>query len=48
MSPWKVGKKDSKGYPIIKSDTGKVVGHSTTKSKAEASVRARYSHYKGK
>ena len=48
VSPWKVGKKDSKGYPIIKSDTGKVVGHSTTKQKAEASVRARYAHYKGK
>ena len=46
--PWRVGKKDSKGYPIIKSDTGKVVGHSDTKTKAQASVRARYAHYKGK
>ena len=45
--PWKVGKKDSKGYPIIKSDTGKVVGHSKTKKMAEASVRARYANYKG-
>ncbi len=48
MSPWRVGKKDSKGYPIIKSDTGKVVGHSTSKSKAQASVRARYRATKGK
>jgi len=40
--PWRVGKKTSKGYPIIKSDTGKVVGYSDTKAKAEASIRARY------
>ncbi len=46
--PWRVGKKDSKGYPIIKSDTGRVVGHSATKAKAQASVRARYANYKGK
>jgi len=40
--PWRVGKKTSKGYPIIKSDTGKVVGYSDTKAKAKASIRARY------
>ena len=46
--PWKVGKKTSKGYPIIKSDTGKVVGYSETKKKAEDSVRARYNYIKEK
>jgi hypothetical protein len=40
--PWKVGKKTSKGYQIVKSDTGKVVGYSATKAKAQASIRARY------
>jgi len=48
MSPWKVGRKDSKGYPIVRSDTGKVVGHSKTKAMAEASVRARFAHTGGK
>lgn len=43
--PWKV-RKTKKGYNIIKSDTNKVVGHSNTKSKAQASVRARYANYK--
>ncbi len=42
--PWKVGSKDSKGYPIVKKDTGKVVGHSDTKEKAQSSVRARYAN----
>lgn len=42
--PWKV-KKIGKKWAIIKSDTGKVVGHSTSKAKAEASVRARYAGY---
>ncbi len=46
--PWKVKKASGSGYDIVKSDTGKKVGHSTTKAKAEASVRARYAHYKGK
>ena len=45
--PWKV-KKAKSGYDIVKSDTGKKVGHSTTKAKAMASVRARYANYKGK
>jgi len=40
--PWKVGTNTSKGYPIKRSDTGKIVGYSTTKEKAAASVRARY------
>ena len=46
--PWKVLKAAKGGYDIVKADTGKKVGHSDTKAKAEASVRARYSHYKGK
>lgn len=45
--PWKVGAKDSKGYQIKRADTGKVVGHSKTKAKAQASVRARYANTKG-
>jgi len=40
--PWTVGTKTPKGYPIKRSDTGKVVGYSNTKEKAQASVRARY------
>ncbi len=43
--PWKVVRANS-GWNIVKSDTGKVVGHSDTKAKAEASVRARYANYK--
>jgi hypothetical protein len=40
--PWSV-KKSGKGYAIIKpGEHNKVVGHSTSKEKAEASVRARY------
>lgn len=38
--PYRVVKSGS-GYAIKKADTGKVVGHSTSKAKAEASVRAR-------
>lgn len=45
--PWITGKKTAKGYPIKRKDTGKVVGYSKTKKKAEASVRARYANYKG-
>lgn len=41
--PWKV-KRAGEGYDIVKSDTGEVVGHSDTKAKAEASVRARYAN----
>ena len=39
--PWKVKKAGSK-WAIYRADTGKVVGHSTSKAKAQASVRARY------
>lgn len=45
--PWSVRKSKRGGYDIIKSDTGKVVGHSSTKAKAQASVRARYANYSG-
>ncbi len=44
--PWKVVKAKGSGYDIVKADTGKKVGHSATKSMAEASVRARYANYK--
>ena len=44
--PWKVGKKTKKGYPI-KKKSGKTVGYSKTKKKAQASVRARYANYRG-
>lgn len=44
--PWKVKKNPRGGWDIIKSDTGKKVGHSDTKAKAQASVRARYANYK--
>ena len=39
--PWDVKKSGSK-WAIYKPGSGKVVGHSTSKAKAEASVRARY------
>ena len=42
--PWKTKKASGGGYDIVKSDTGEVVGHSETKDKAEASVRARYAN----
>lgn len=44
--PWRV-RKGKKGWEIIRSDTGVVVGHSRTKAKALASVRKRYANYKG-
>ncbi len=44
--PWSVQKSGNR-WAIINSRTRKVVGHSTTRAKAEASVRARYAHYKG-
>ena len=44
--PWKVGK-SGKQWAIKKVDTGKVVGYSKTKSKAAASVRARYASLGG-
>lgn len=34
-------RKSGKGYAIVKSKTGKVVGHSSSKAKAQASIRAR-------
>jgi hypothetical protein len=39
--PWIIRKKDGK-WEIIKETTGEVVGHSDSKEKAQASVRARY------
>jgi hypothetical protein len=41
--PWDVKKSKGSGYDIVKKD-GEVVGHSDTKAKAEASVRARYAN----
>ena len=43
--PWSV-KKSGNRWAIINSRTRKVVGHSATRAKAEASVRARYANYK--
>lgn len=42
--PWKTKKASGGGYDIVKSTTGEKVGHSDTKAKAEASVRARYAN----
>lgn len=43
MSPWHVEKKSgSRPYKIVRSDTGKVVGSSVSKSKAQSSVNHRY------
>ena len=44
--PWKAVKRNGK-WVIIRSDTGKVVGHSASEAKAKASVRARYANTKG-
>lgn len=47
--PWNVKRgSGSKPYKIIRKDTGKVVGSSKTKSRAQASVRARYANVKHK
>jgi len=51
--PYKVGKKTkTKGWPILKHERGKwkVIAHSDSKEKAEASIRARHmgAHQKGK
>lgn len=43
--PWKTKKIDGK-WRIIRADTGKIVGTSTSKKKAQASVRARYANSK--
>lgn len=40
--PWKVVPGKNGKWNIVRSDTGKVVGTSSSKAKAEASVRARY------
>jgi len=42
--PYRVGTKRKKGWPILKKEGGswKVVGYSNSKSKAQASIRARY------
>jgi len=45
--PYKIVKRGVK-YTIINKDTGKVVGHSTTKAKAQASVRARMMSHSGR
>lgn len=42
--PWNVGQKTSKGWPIVKSSTGQIVGYSQTKGRAQASIRARYAN----
>jgi hypothetical protein len=39
--PYKVRKASSGGYDIVKADTGKKVGHSTSKAKAQSSINAR-------
>lgn len=46
--PWKVEKDKNGGWVIKRSDTGKVVGHSRSKKKAQASIRARYASMEGK
>lgn len=45
--PYKIVKQGSK-FAIVKKDTGKTVGHSDTKAKAKASIRARYAGEKRK
>lgn len=45
--PYKIKKKPIKGnkdWAIINKEKNKIVGRSTTKKKAEASVRARYAN----
>ena len=45
--PYKIVKrKGDKPWKIVKSNTGEVVGSSTTKAKAESSVKARYAKEK--
>lgn len=40
--PYTTRKNPNGGVDIIKKDTGKKVGHSSTQAKADASIRARY------
>jgi hypothetical protein len=43
--PYGIIKKSGKRpYKIVRKDTGKVVGSSTNKQKAQASIRARYAN----
>lgn len=45
--PYKVEKRTgAKPWKIVKTTTGTVVGSSTTKAKAQGSVRARYANEK--
>ena len=45
--PYKIVKRGGeKPFKIINKDTGKQVGSSTSRKKAEASVRARYAGHK--
>lgn len=49
--PYKVGKKTkTKGWPILKHEGGKwqVIAHSSTRAKAQSSIRARYMATHGK
>lgn len=46
--PYKIAKRGGeKPYKIINKDTGKVVGSSTSRAKAEASARARNAGHHG-
>ena len=40
--PYSLKKSSKGGYDIVKKTTGKKVGHSDTKTKAQASIRARH------
>lgn len=45
MMPYKIGKQTkTKGWPILKNENGRwrVIAHSSTRAKAEASIRARH------
>jgi hypothetical protein len=45
--PYAVVKKDGpRPFKIIRKDTGKIVGSSTTRAEAQASIRARYANEK--
>ncbi len=47
--PYKIEKRGGeRPYKIIKKDTGKVVGSSTSRAMAEKAMKARYAHSKGK
>lgn len=46
--PWEVKKvgKGPRPWKTVEKGTGKVVGSSTTKARAQASVKARYANYR--